>query len=110
MDVEIDETKLYVKEYRRGRLTAVEEWAVGGICRQTHECFVYAILVRNVAGLCANIEGNVAKEPISSQMGGQRTKVWKVWAIPTEQSIIQNTSKNALQLEFIRTLKIDAAG
>lgn len=74
MEVEIDETRLYVRKYHERRLTAVEEWALGGVYRQTGECFVYTVSSRNSRTLCGIIENIVTKRShiLTDRWGGYR--------------------------------------
>ena len=57
--VEIDETKLFVRKYHRGRLTKKSEWAFGGKCRQTKQFFVRFVRYRNRETLEAILLENV---------------------------------------------------
>lgn len=47
MEEDIDETKLCIRKYPYGGLTAVQESTVVGVCGQTGECFIYTFAARN---------------------------------------------------------------
>ena len=38
--VEIDESKFIKRKYHRGKAKVCEEWVLGGVCRETGECFM----------------------------------------------------------------------
>ena len=41
--VEIDESKFIKRKYHRGKAKVCEEWVLGGVCRETGECFMVIV-------------------------------------------------------------------
>ena len=41
--VEIDESKFVKRKYHRGKAKVCEEWVLGGVCRETGECFMVIV-------------------------------------------------------------------
>lgn len=56
--VEIDETLYSRRKYNRGRQLP-EQWVFGGICRETKECFLYAVPNRTRETLFSCITANI---------------------------------------------------
>jgi transposase-like protein len=62
LTVEVDESLLFKRKNHAGRLLANEAsgiWVVGGICRETNDCFVVPVTSRDAETLRAIIEENV---------------------------------------------------
>ena len=45
--VEIDESKFVKRKYHKGKARKCEDWILGGICRETGECFMRIVKNRN---------------------------------------------------------------
>ncbi|XP_076034763.1 male abnormal protein mab-31-like [Oratosquilla oratoria] len=56
--VEIDETHFSKRKYNRGR-ELPEQWVFGGVCRETKECFLYAVPRRNAETLTQCIKRSI---------------------------------------------------
>lgn len=55
MSVEIDESSFSKRKYNRGRILP-NQWVFGGICRETRECFMYAVPDRKKGTLIETIK------------------------------------------------------
>ena len=56
--MEVDETLFVRRKYNRGRLVR-EKWVVGGVCRETKECFVVSVKRRDAPTLLGVIGRHV---------------------------------------------------
>ena len=54
--VEIDESKFVKRKYHRGKARKCEDWVLGGICRETGECFMRIVKNRTKETLLEHIQ------------------------------------------------------
>ena len=58
LTVEVDESLFVRRKFNVGRLRR-EQWVVGGVCRETNECFLYAVDNRNAETLTGVITSSI---------------------------------------------------
>ena len=73
--VEIDESKFVKRKYHKGKPKVCEDWVLGGVCRETGQCFMVIVPNRTRETLQSTSNATSMKGQLSSLIVGLHTTI-----------------------------------